>query len=171
MSFSKSRLCHLFLILTLFLASCAEKPDEQEAEEKLLKVFQTEQHDLEQFENSTYVTYMDYQIKNFDKKQKLAVKLINQINKNYVALPEKNQDAYQREWTKKFQPVINEIYARTRALIIHQTGALSRETMARIQELSDRMNDLEKNAPAPKLKPTFFVTPTIPTEAPKNATP
>jgi hypothetical protein len=171
MSRPKPCLLHFFLLLTLVCINCTEKPDVEKAEEELLQVFQTELEDLEQFENSTYVTYMDFQIKNFNKKQKLAVTLINQINKNYAALPDKHQNTYQRDWAKKFQPVIDKIYNRTRALIIRQTDNLSQETKAKIQELSDRMTALEKDAPAPKLKPTFFVIPTFPTEDPKKATP
>jgi hypothetical protein len=151
----------LALLLLFCLVNCHSEPTIPDAENKFLTVFQTERHDLERFENGSYVAYMEYQIANFDKKQKRAAALIKQINRNFDAMNPGQQIEYQKKWSAEFQPVVDQIYERTRALIVKQTAELTPEDMTRIQELTIQMQEQTKNAPDAKLKPMFFKTPHI----------
>lgn len=157
MKYKSSHWILIVLVLSTF-CQCQKHAEELRPEEKLLNLFRHELQLVEQHQED-YVSYMIWQVEHFKDKQKLTGKLIQQINEHYQGLSENEQSEYMIYWQRQYQPVIDAIYANTRNMILNQTKELNSENMARIQEMSIKMEILEKEAPSSKLIPQFFIEP------------
>lgn len=124
----------------------------------LLSVFKEQLSTLERYDTD-YVGYLDHQIRSFPQTNKKTTRAIQAINQKYRALSPGERQAYQRRWQNEFQPVIDAIYRKTRQMVVNAKQNLTPARAALIQELSIKMELLEKNALAARLKPRFFVTP------------
>lgn len=124
-------------------------------EERLLESFQAELKMVNSYQTD-YVGYMTRQIDDFQKKQNETSRLIQQINEKYLGLSDSERIAYQKKWQKIFQPVIDEIYNQTRNMILVQKAKADAGQLVKIQELTVRMELLEKETAVTKILPQFF---------------
>lgn len=148
----------IFLILIVSCSSAEQTKKARGPEEKLLNLFRLEKKLVEDYQND-YIGYIEYQIVNFERKQNIANDIIKDINTIYDALGEDEKREYQLKWEELFQPIIDEIYQKTRTMLVNQTGRLDQKQMTKIQELYIKMEMMEKAKPAAKLKPRFYTTP------------
>lgn len=140
----------------LGLVQCQKANDEMSPEQKLLNLFKLELRLVEAYKEN-YVAYMVYQVNNFGKKNRLMSESIEAINDKFSKMTTDERREYQFAWQSKFQPIIDKIYEATRKMILTQTKNLDQKNMARIQELTIKMEILEKEVPSAKLKPQFFI--------------
>lgn len=151
------------LIAMLSLVSCARFTAWWERgpspEERLLSVFQRELDELKTFESGSYVDYMMQANRAFAGRQVEINGYIIKINDTFDGLTEAQKIEYQTLWRGRFQPVVTEIYARTKKLVVAETAALTPERMSRIRELSMERQALAKEVPSATLKAAFFVLP------------
>ncbi len=148
------------LFVVLFVA-CAKEKEKVPPEDKLLNYFKLELSLLEKNQDN-YVEYMLKQLVYYKKKNRLFVEAITEINDYFENLADEEKEVYQRQQRERFQPVIDAIYDKTREMIVKQTATLTPEKMAKIQEYSVKLEELEKDIPAVKLVPVFFITPELP---------
>lgn len=134
------------------------------SEPALLAVFKEELAELKAQESGSYSDYMANREKGFKRRQERVNALIVKINSRFDGMAESEKQSYQRQWREAFQPVVEEIYTRTRAMVVRETRELTPAEMARIKDLSVRHKALEKETPQATLKPRFFILPEEPKE-------
>lgn len=139
----------------LFLMACSEEKH-LAPEQAFLNIFELELQSIDEFSHD-YIGYMRYQIKFYTKKTRVTNELIKQINEKYQDMEDDEKRDYQLFWQRKFQPIVDAIAEKTRELIVYETGRLTHPKRAIIQELSIKLEILEKEAPAEKLLPIFFI--------------
>ncbi|OVE81960.1 hypothetical protein BVY03_01540 [bacterium K02(2017)] len=151
----------LIFIFFIPLFSCEEQLVKKPIhEEKLLNIFRMEYNLTEQYQEH-YILYLRYQLKHFKKKNQLTNDTIKLINDIYDGLSEDEKSDYQLKWQSKFQPIIDKLHHNTRQMIINESKVLSQDKMAQIQELTTKIELLEKDLPRVTLAPQFFIMPTV----------
>lgn len=140
----------LFFIL-LALASCQNTSPE----EKLLTMFQQELATIERYQVD-YMAYTAYQVEVFDKKQSETTDQIKSINKKFSKMSDLEKNQYQKDWQKKFQPVIDEIYKKTQPMLANVQHSLTPTQEAKIQELMVQLEFKQKQSADIKLLPQFY---------------
>ena len=139
----------LFIIL-LGLASCQNTSPE----DRLLELFQQELVTIERYQND-YMAYTAYQVEGFEKKQIETTDHIKVINKKFSQMSDLEKNQYQKEWQKKFQPLIDEIYQKTQPMISSVEQNLTPVQEAKIQELMVQLEYKQKQSTDVKLLPQF----------------
>ena len=152
--------CIFLVALCVFcsLESCSKKEPSIEPEQKLLNLFQYEL-DLLNDNQDDYLKYMTWQIEHFRKKQELTNKIISEINERFKNMTQDEQQDYQLKWNRKFQVVIDQIYERTKSMLDNQNKNLDPKILEKIQELTIKIELMEKETPSQKLLPQFFIEP------------
>jgi len=142
-----------WVILFLLVCSCSLISPEQ----KLLSVFESELELLDTYKND-YLGYMKYQTENFEVKKKESLLAIREINKRFNNLSSTEQMEYQAKWKESFQPLVDEIYNKTRAMVTKQKNELDANSLSKVQELTIKMEILEKSSLRLDLIPQFYIS-------------
>lgn len=124
-------------------------------EEMLLAMFQQELATLERYQ-SDYMAYTAHQVEFFEKKQNETTAQIKLINKKFSKMSDLEKNQYQRDWQKKFQPVLDEIYAKTQPMLSSVQKNLTPIQEAKIQELMVQLEFKQKQSTDVKLVPQFY---------------
>jgi hypothetical protein len=148
----KTTTCLMILVLT----ACSSS----DFENNLFLVFKEELATVEKYQQD-YIGYMTYQIQKFEQKQSRSQELIRSINTKYGKMSNVEKTAYQQRWQKEFQPLINKIYASTRIMILNQKQNPTQQELAKIQELTIRLEFKQKKAADENLLPIFFSIPNV----------
>lgn len=145
-------------IFLLLLGGCSVFEDRSLPEEELLEIFRQELG-LIAHHQANYIPYMEHQIAHFDKKSEKTMRAIERINRKFAGMTPEEKRAYQEKWRRHFQPVIDRIYRKTRKMILrHETSATHGE-LAQFEELTVKINLLERDSPQAHLLPRFFDDP------------
>lgn len=150
-----------FVVFFSFLVFFSCQHNDYSPEENLLNFFKNEVVVLNQYQKGSYVDYMRFQNQTYKSKRKIANQLIEEINRRFEEMDPQEKIAYQKKWQKKFQPVIDEIYKKTKNLVAWETKQLTPENMAKIKELSIERKTMEEAMAEKKLKPLFFELPEV----------
>lgn len=147
-----------FIFLFLCVIHChREKKIDPETE--LLNFFKEELALLEEYQDGSYADYMAQENERFEKHQPRINDIIARINTHFDAIDNAKKSDYQFQWRDEFQPVVSEIYIKTKDLVVKTTKSLTAQKMATIKELSMVRKSLEKKISTTKLKPLFFEIP------------
>ena len=65
---------------------------------------------------------------------------------------------YQAKWKESFQPLVDEIYNKTRAMVTKQKNELDANSLSKVQELTIKMEILEKSSLRLDLIPQFYIS-------------
>lgn len=148
----------ILFLLFVCLFQCARDKAALSPEEQLLNIFKTELSLVEKHQDN-YIAYMQQQLSYFKNKNQLTSAAITAVNKQFQNMSDAKKEKYQRSQREKFQPVINNIYAITRKMIVKQTATLTPEKLVQIQDLSIKLAAIEKDTKMVKLVPLFFIVP------------
>lgn len=148
----------LWILILFWTFNCSSQTREIEPEQKLLNLFKYELELLNDHQDD-YVGYMQWQIENFDSKQKLTNELIEKINENFKEMTEETKRDYQVYWSREFQEVVDGIYKKTKSMLENQNRNMDPKILGKIQELTIKIELMEKSSPAKKLLPQFFIEP------------
>lgn len=146
------------IVVLLCASGCSYQTKEIEPEQKLLNLFMYELELLNEHQDD-YVGYMQWQIENFSSKQTLTNELIEKINSNFQEMTEETKREYQVYWSRQFQEVVDGIYTKTKSMLENQNRNLDPKVLGKIQELTIKIELMEKSSPAKKLLPQFFIEP------------
>lgn len=152
------RFIGLFLLLLACLTQCSQDKKALSPEDGLLNIFKVELSLVEQYQDD-YIAYMQQQLQHFESKNRLTSQAIKEVNRHFSKMSEDEKEKYLRLQRKKFQPIIDSIYNKTRDMIIKQTAVLTPEKMAKVQEFAVKLEVIEKNTKMVKLEPLFFTVP------------
>lgn len=140
----------LFFIL-VGLVCCQKAPPE----DKLLVLFQQELDTIDRYQGD-YMAYTAYQVSIFEEKQDQTNAQIKSINKKFSQMSDLEKNQYQRDWQKKFQPVVDEIYQKTQPMLAGVQKNLTPVQEAKIQELMVQLEYKQKQSTDVKLLPQFY---------------
>ena len=118
-------------------------------------MFQQELATIARYQND-YMAYTAYQVEVFEKKQNDTTAQIKSINKRFSKMSDLEKNQYQRDWQKKFQPVIDEIYEKTLPMLPNVQKNLTSTQEAKIQELMVQLEYKQKQSTDVKLLPQFY---------------
>ncbi|HLD45307.1 MAG TPA: hypothetical protein VJC18_07715 [bacterium] len=141
-------------MLLLLPQACNRTPPER----ALMKHFETENALTVQFQNN-YIGYMEYQLAHFSEKRAQLEGLFRTINSPFNKMTTVEQQAYQRHWQTLMQPLVDSLYANTRLMVMNEKEKATPAKLAKINELTIKMNLLESAAPNQQLLPQLFGTP------------
>lgn len=142
------------LLILLSVVACQKTLPE----EALLKMFQQELDTIDRYQGD-YVAYTSYQVSIFEEKQDQTNAQIKSINKKFSQMSDLEKNRYQKDWQKKFQPVVDEIYQKTQPMLASVQQNLTPVQEAKIQELMVQLEYQQKKSTDVKLLPQFYNEP------------